>query len=86
MQPIAEMSPERPVHSASLKEVFAKIIPDQPEGQIWLLVYDFKTLMQQLVGTVFFHKRTFGTHTHTLELIIFVSEVHKKAMAEGSCD
>lgn len=62
MQPIARQSPSQPVHADSLFEVLNRLIPDQAEGRIWLLVYDLKSIMQQL-GHIVFLECVFGNGT-----------------------
>ncbi|CAK9085501.1 unnamed protein product [Durusdinium trenchii] len=62
LQPIARQSPSQPVHADSLFEVLNRLIPDQAEGRIWLLVYDLKSIMQQL-GHIVFLECVFGNGT-----------------------
>ena len=49
--PIAVAAPSQPVHNDSLFKVFSELaanLPKQPaEGEVWLMVYDFKALSQQ---------------------------------------
>ena len=45
---LAEAVPTQPVHPNSLFELMQSVLVGCPEGQIWLVVYDLKALMQQL--------------------------------------
>ena len=49
--PMAVVAPSQPVRNNSLFQVFTKLaadLPKQPvEGEVWLMVYDFKALTQQ---------------------------------------
>ena len=51
LAPMAVVAPSQPVHNNSLYQVFTQLaanLPKQPaEGEVWLMVYDFKTLTQQ---------------------------------------
>ena len=46
LQPLATVVPAQPIHQDSLFEVLQKVMPEAPEGPVWLSVYDLKTLMQ----------------------------------------
>lgn len=48
LQSLYDVEPSLPVHNSSLYKIFSSLIPDEPEGRIWLVVYDFKALLQQL--------------------------------------
>lgn len=46
--PLATVAPTMPLHANSLFEVLSKVegLESLPEGMLWLLVYDLKTLLQ----------------------------------------
>ena len=54
LQPLAKVVPAQPIHQNSLFEIIEKVLPDSPEGVIWMVVYDLKVLMQFL-GAYMFH-------------------------------
>jgi hypothetical protein len=48
LQPLAAAVTSQPIHQNSLFGIVEKLIPDSPEGLVWMAVYDLKTLMQLL--------------------------------------
>lgn len=48
LQPLAAAVTSQPIHQDSLFGIVEKLIPGSPEGLVWLVVYDLKTLMQLL--------------------------------------
>jgi hypothetical protein len=53
LQPLAKVVPAQPIHQNSLFEIIEKVLPDSPEGVIWLAVFDLKVLMQFLGACMF---------------------------------
>ena len=48
LQPLADFSPSQPIHQDSLFQILQKVLSNAAEGEIWLAVYDLKTLLQHL--------------------------------------
>ena len=47
--PLATMAPTMPNHNKCLFEIFRRLLSDtEPDGVVWLVVDDLKTLMQHL--------------------------------------
>ena len=51
LQPLAAAVTSQPIHQNSLFGIVEKLLPDSPEGLIWMTVYDLKALMQLLEYT-----------------------------------
>ena len=48
LQPLATLVPSLPIHQNSLFAVLSNMLSESPEGVVWLVVYDLKTLLQLL--------------------------------------
>ena len=44
--PLVRQAPCQPIHQASVYQIIAKLMGNQPEGMIWLAVYDVRALLQ----------------------------------------
>lgn len=53
LKPLAKVAPSQPIHNNSLFAILSKVLGEgQPEGKVWLLVYDLKSLLQYLSHTL----------------------------------
>ena len=46
--PLAKVVPAQPIHQNTLFAVLQRVLPDSPEGVVWMVVYDLRVLLQFL--------------------------------------